>query len=193
MPYGPTVLQALPAFHALTGSDITSFLSGHSKKKQHHELLKDLGKGNLTKETIAETEKCVCRLYNIQDVTTVGKARSQLFMKSHAPESLPPTSDALSFHIMQSHYQATVWRQVHVNYPDMPPPQDIGWKEQDGKIPPVLMSLPKFPKPVLNSFHVGAPPRVSTHAVRAGNHAYHEQCNASVKLAIVYVAIIRHR
>ena len=51
---------------------------------------------------------------------------------------------------------------------------------------------PQFPKPVLNSFHVGAPPRVSTHAVSAGNHAYHVQCNASVKLAIIYVAIIIH-
>ena len=58
--------------------------------EQHHELLKDLGKSNLAKETIAETEKFVCRLYNTQDVTTVDKARSQLFVKFHAPESLPP-------------------------------------------------------------------------------------------------------
>ena len=108
MPYGPTVLETLQTFHALTGSDVTSFRSGHSKKtawkvfEQHHELLKDLGKGNLAKETIAETEKFVCRLYNTQDVTRVNKARSQLFMKSRAPESFPPTSDALSFHIKQS-------------------------------------------------------------------------------------------
>ena len=62
--------------------------------EQHHELLKDLGKGNLAKETIAETEKLVCRLYNTQDVTTVDKARSHLFMKSRALESLPPTSES---------------------------------------------------------------------------------------------------
>ena len=109
MPYGPTVLETLPAFHALTGSDgdgdVMSFLSGHSKKsawkvfEQHHELLKDPRKGNLAKETSAETEKFVCRLYNTQDVTTVNKARSLLFMRSRAPEFLPPTSDALSFHI----------------------------------------------------------------------------------------------
>ena len=153
------------AFHALTGSDVTSFLSGHSNKTawkvfgEHH----DLGEGVLAKETIAETEKFVCRLYNTQDVLTVDKARSQLFMKFRSPESLPPTSDALSFHIMRSHYQETVWRQAHVNYPDIPPPQDMDWKEEDGKILPVLMSLPPVPKAssrVLNSFHVGAPPRV---------------------------------
>ena len=161
MPYGPTVLETLPAFHALTGSDVTSFLSGHSKKtawkvfEQHHELLKDLGKGNLAKETIAETEQFVCRLYNTQDVTTVDKARSQLFMKSRAPESLPPTSDALSFHIMRSHYQATVWRQAHVNYPDIPPPQDMGWEEEDGKILPVLMSLPPVPEACLELISCG--------------------------------------
>ena len=82
---------------------------------------------------------------------------------------------------MRSHYQATVWRQAHVNYPDIPPPQDMGWKEEDGKILPVLMSLPpEASSRVLNSLHVGGPPRVSTHAVSAGNHAYHVQCNASV-------------
>ena len=130
MPYGPTVLETFQAFHALTGSDVTSFLSGQSKKtawkvfEQNHELLRDLGKGDIAIETIAE--KFVCRLYNTQDVTTMDKARSQLFMKSRAPESLPPTRDALSFHIMRSHYQATVWRQAHVNYPDIPPPQDMG-------------------------------------------------------------------
>ena len=114
MPYGPTVLETLPAFHSLTGSDVTSFLSGHSKKtawkvfEQDHELLQDLGKGNLAKETIAETDKFVCRLYNTQ---YVDKARSQLFMKSRSPESLPPRV----MHVMRSHYQAAVWRQCELS------------------------------------------------------------------------------
>ena len=38
MPYGPTVLETLPALHALTGSDVTSFLSGHSKKQHGRSL-----------------------------------------------------------------------------------------------------------------------------------------------------------
>ena len=38
MPYGPTVLETLPSFHALTGSDVTSFLSSHSKKQHGRSL-----------------------------------------------------------------------------------------------------------------------------------------------------------
>ena len=108
------------------------------------------------------------------------------------PSPCPPTRDALSFHIMRSHYQATVWRQAHVNYPDIPPPQDMGWKRKMGRYCQYWCLCPQFPKPVLNSFHEGAPPRVSMHAVSAGNHAYHVQCNASVRLATIYVTIIRH-
>ena len=32
MPYVPTVLETIPSFQALTGRDVTSFLSSHSKK-----------------------------------------------------------------------------------------------------------------------------------------------------------------
>ena len=49
----PALLESIPAFHALTGSDTTSFVSGHSKKsarkvfKKHSELLRNLGEGEL--------------------------------------------------------------------------------------------------------------------------------------------------
>ena len=42
-----------------------------------------------------------------------------LFVKSSAPETLPSTGDALSFHIQRAHYQAAVWRQANEQYPDL--------------------------------------------------------------------------
>ena len=112
----PDVLESVVAFHALTGSDTTTFFGMHSKKTcwkvflENPLLLKNLGIGELSDETVTDAEKFVCRIYDCPNIDTTNKARSHLFIKSKATESLPPTSDALSFHIKRSHYQASVWR-----------------------------------------------------------------------------------
>jgi len=49
------------------------------------------------------------KLYNDSNVTKVSKAREMQFVKSSAPETLPSTGDALSFHIQRAHYQTAVW------------------------------------------------------------------------------------
>jgi hypothetical protein len=114
MPYDSAVLETITAFHALNGSDVTSFFSGHGKKtawkvfEQQYELLQNLGKGGMTDEIATDAEKFICRLYHVPNVDTVDQARSLLFIKSHVPKSLPPKSDALSFHVKHSHYQAAV-------------------------------------------------------------------------------------
>ena len=57
------LLESIPAFHALTGSDTTSFVSGHSKKsarkifKKHSELLRNLGEGELSEPTVRDAER----------------------------------------------------------------------------------------------------------------------------------------
>ena len=106
LPFGPTVLETLPALHALTGTDTTSFLYGIGKKhawkvfQKHHELLKDLGNGCLTEKTMKDAEVFVCRLFKMENLVTTDMVRTKLFTKCHSPESLPPTSDALGLHIM---------------------------------------------------------------------------------------------
>lgn len=63
------ILSGLPAFHSLTESDTTSFLAGHSKKscwnvyKDNHDLLSNLGKGNLSDQTSAAAETFICKVY----------------------------------------------------------------------------------------------------------------------------------
>ena len=147
------VKESIPAFHSLTASDTTSYIAGCSKKsawktfQEHHQLLKNLGKGELTLETSKNAELFICKLYIVQNVSITDEARAILFNRSCSPESLPPTSDALHFHI-----QRTIIRQLYgdkliwpiQNYQIL---EAMGWKVEDGNITPILMSL----TPVLES------------------------------------------
>ncbi|KAG7159194.1 hypothetical protein Hamer_G016583 [Homarus americanus] len=49
-------------------------------------------------------------VYKCGVATSVDRARSILFGRAHALETLPPTSNALSFHIKRAHYQASIWQ-----------------------------------------------------------------------------------
>ena len=147
MPYNADTRESIPAFHVLTGSDTTSYIAGCSKRsawktfQTHHQLLENLGKGELTAETLKNAEQFVCKLYNINNMSNTNEARVILFNKSRSPESLPPTSDALQFHIQRAHYQVAVWRQAYLAYPDTPNTKAMGWKVEETKVKPLLMSL----------------------------------------------------
>lgn len=136
--FSENVLETLPAFHALTGCDTTSYIGGHSKKScwkiflEDHDLLKDLGNGILTDKVAKDAERLICNLYGVSNVDTVNKARSQMFVKSHPPDCLPPTSDALSFHVKRCHYQAAVWRHAHERRPVLPSPEEMGGNMEAG-------------------------------------------------------------
>ena len=149
--FNETTMKVITAFHAITGSDTTSYLFKHGKKtcwkvfQEHSQLLEGLGQGELDEATAKDVELFICKVYNALNASTVNKARAILFVKSCAPESLPPTSDALSFHIKRAHYQTAVWRQANKEYPELPPPETMGWKLDGTSLVPVLMSLPPVP------------------------------------------------
>lgn len=60
-------------------------------------------------------------------------------------QRLPPTGDALSFHIQRAHYQTAVWRQANEQYPDLPEPETMGWRMEGASLVPTLMFLPPVP------------------------------------------------
>ena len=76
MPYNADTRESIPAFHSLTGSDTTSYIEGYSKRsawktfQTYHHLLENLGKGELTAETSQNAEQFICKLYNINNVST---------------------------------------------------------------------------------------------------------------------------
>ena len=145
-------VETLLAFHAITGCDSVSQFSGFGKRtawqvfEHHHNDLINLGKGPLTDNVVASAEKFICKLYGVPEVDTCNEARVKLFCQGRSQETLPPTSDAAKFHIMRSHYQATIWNQAHVPQPDFPPVDEMGWMRVEGQLVPQLLSLPPIPK-----------------------------------------------
>ena len=61
------------------------------------------------------------------------------------PEILPPTNDALSFHIKQANCQASVWQQCHLQHQQPPPPETMGWRLEDSVFVSALKSIPSGP------------------------------------------------
>ena len=147
-------VPSLSPFHALSGCDTTSFFANHSKKTswktflQHYALIKQLGLGDLTDETIQSCETFVCRMYNVQTTDSVNDARHVMFSKTSKPEAMPPTSDALRFHLMHVHYQTIVWRNANCANPDLPDPTDLNleWRQTETGLQPVLLSVDPIPK-----------------------------------------------
>ena len=92
------------------------------------------------------TENFICKLYGVSEADTCDMARVKLFCTGHPQEKLPPTSDAAKFHIVRAHYQANVWNQAHVSYPDLPLVTDMGWMHSDGQLVTSALSLPPTPK-----------------------------------------------
>ena len=159
------ILQQLPsgsessllAFHALTGCDSTSFISNHSKRTafkvftEHHELLQQLGNGELSEEVILNAEEFICRVYGICKTKSVDEARYMLFGKTTKPEALPPTSDALYQHIKRVHYQSLVWNLASCPKPILPSPTEMGWRCEGTKLLPILMTLDSIPSACLET------------------------------------------
>ena len=117
----------------LTGYESVSYIAGRSKKTSwkvfitDHTLLVDLGKDLLTDITITSAEMFMCKIYNQPDLDNCNEACAKLFCKFKSPEALPPTSDALKFHIRTAHFQAMVWRQAFCKDPKLPSPDSLDW------------------------------------------------------------------
>jgi len=61
-------------------------------------------------------------------------------------EALPHTSDEVQLDIQRANYQTFIWKQVDVPFPAMPSLALSGWKNCDGKLKPILTTLPPVPK-----------------------------------------------
>ncbi len=121
----PAKARALPAFHALTGCDNTSFFSGTGKKSAflkwatRPELTTALcylmdRPLALTSADIEVFESYVVSLYSSTcPLMEVNHAHKQIFAQSSRSfEYLPPTKAALLEHIKRATYQASyVWGQ----------------------------------------------------------------------------------
>ncbi|KAJ8034477.1 hypothetical protein HOLleu_21334 [Holothuria leucospilota] len=159
---GRCLCAALPAFHALTGCDSTSSLSGIGKKKALKVLLGSktcqeqllmLGMElPLSDETMINCESFICQLYSTDERagTKADDMRYWLFCQQQKKnEGLPPTSDSLLHHIKRANYQTYIWRKSLQSEQNLPSPNNHGWKTEDGSLRPVLMTKDPAPHALL--------------------------------------------
>ena len=155
------VLKVLPAFHALTGRDTTSALSGIGKKKPwnvfirsavHQESLTILGQQpEVDEETAKKCEAFICDLYPSykKSPKTADELRYIIFcQKKLNSEALPPTSDSLRQHINRPNYQTHIWRKSLNALLELPSPKGRGWQKDD-ELKPKLMSKDPAPTSLL--------------------------------------------
>ena len=98
--------------------------------------LTDLGSTeHPTEHVIAGIEKLVCLLYKPKThITNVKDLRWLLFRKSQAQsERLPPTQASLKESILRAHHQCMVWHNNLVPNPQLPSPENYGWKQETGE------------------------------------------------------------
>ena len=133
-------------FHAFTGCDTVSFFGGKGKKtawntwKAYKEVtpafcaLAAKPSPQTIQEWLGLLERFVILLYDrSSSQECVNQARKQLFtQKGRAIENLPPTHAALTEHIKRAAYQAGYcWAQMAIKAPELPSPNEWGWKKAD--------------------------------------------------------------
>ncbi|KAG1649565.1 Mpv17-like protein 2 [Nymphon striatum] len=153
-------IQTLIAFHSLTGCDSVSQFADIGKKTawkvfmQVGACLRKLGSAKIDDRIIKDVERFVCKLY-LKDtsMTSINEVRKEIFLK-RSLDALPPTKDALEFHIHRANYQSLVWHQCLEAVQQLPNPTSCGWMidDESGDLIPKLMSLSPLP----NAYTQGA-------------------------------------
>ena len=189
---GNGVCQALPAF---TGCDSTSAFSGRGKKAAFKMLLAGkvdamqlLGQDfEVSDELVVLCEQFVACLYNKPDVDEINERRYRLFCTNPSKSaSLPPTKDALYWHIQRANYQAALLRRA-LSVDPFPSPDGYGWQvlapnhTTDPTAIPVLvlkwMSEPAAPERVLELVSCKCTTGCTTQRCRCGKSNLH--CSAT--------------
>ncbi|KAK3107392.1 hypothetical protein FSP39_013623 [Pinctada imbricata] len=148
--FNDDILKALPAFHAFTGCDSTSFFVGRGKKttwaklmanRQFVDTFLDLGSESFASKTLVNLEKFVCLMYGKKD-SEVNKLRYNMFLdkfscgSGSSPlstkngvdlSSLPPCRSSLRLHIKRARYQSLIWNCANIANPSLPDPPGQGW------------------------------------------------------------------
>lgn len=153
---GKSKALGLPFFHAFTGCDQVSYFSQVSKGSAWKiwDLFDDITpifeklscQPSFTEveESLPIIERFTVLLYNrTSNCLTTNECRKDLFCKGRSIDSIPPTSAALSKHVLRSSYIAGyVWDQSIIANQVLPDPEEWGWKIVDGSFIPHWSDLP---------------------------------------------------
>ena len=156
---GPKQSTALPAFHAMTSSDVKSFFAGRGKKTawttwsvcpQATDAFLQMMEQPLqsVSDIAADLEHFVVLLYDrTSECISVNDARHDLFARGNRQiENIPPTKASLHQHILRAVYVSSyIWGQSLQKQPNIPSPANWGWqKDEAGKAwRPIWTTLPQ--------------------------------------------------
>ena len=125
-----------PAFHALTGCDVTSSFAGKGKHTVWT-AWDDATSAMCTLSRMPTTESGMNVLPIIERLIVIiydrgsseswvnGDIRELFTQKGSGIENIPPTKDALAQHVLGVGYEARhVWGQATINDPQLPSPAD---------------------------------------------------------------------
>ena len=139
---GEAECGGLPAFHALTGCDVTSSFAGKGKRTAWTawDAYDDATSALCTLSRMPTTESVMNVLPIIErfvvimydrgsSESSVNSERLVLFtQKGREIENIPPTLDALAQHVLRVGYEAGhVWGHAKIKAPQLPSPADFGW------------------------------------------------------------------
>ena len=149
----PTLLNILPAVHALTGCDSVSSLYGIGKKSVM-KILQD--SGSVTYQNLSEiatdsneetmvniARPFVARLYDPKQYHTskhssLNKLRTAMSTtKDISLAKLPPFEDAFKFHVKRAAYQCKIWMNANKRNPVDESPLEHGWEEDNSGLAPI--------------------------------------------------------
>ncbi len=154
---GHQICESLLLFHALTGCDTVSFLYGIGKRTAMKILLEnpDMLQGildlpQLTDEALTKMEHFVCKLYGSKTLHNTNSVRETMLLSCSKPELMPPTSDALKYHMQRAFYQSKIWHCANITLLNIPDPMTpgAGWSAKEARLQPLLMTKDPIPKAI---------------------------------------------
>ena len=149
----PDVREALPLFHALTGCDTTSQFCGYGKKSSWKVLLSDpqllatpMRSDSMSRDmNIKLIELFIIKIYHFfSSETSIQKLRVSMFYRVDNLSKLPPSYDALYFHILRAILQTITWKNACIPKAQLLAAKDFG--SSDGCLRPKATSLDPMPK-----------------------------------------------
>ena len=166
----PSQAESLLFLHAISGCDTTSRPHGVGKITvlKKFEQLKDSAaifmSHTSSREDIARAgEKALLEIYGTPKSPNLNAARVEKFQVKVAnssvyvaPEKLPPTTNAASFHSYRTYHQVQAWRGKDLSS------LDWGWLDSPNGLIPVRMDQPAAPEQLLKTIKCNCTGRCDT-------------------------------
>ena len=150
------LIKALPAIHALTGSDTTSKIGSKTailKRSVELEAIASFGKAELTNEMIKGAETVLLQLLGHPEFKEFDEYRFQQFYDSKKSLSLKKMvccSSTIELHIKRAYLQANCWYTANDRTAEPLNPLHYGYRGSDLGVRPLMVQLQTRPSEVID-------------------------------------------